>query len=73
MNTKIIDHVIVDKPRNQMPCPLVNAGLFALVSVIKSKVPVAYDSIRIPIRKPRSAKRVTIKAFLDAATAVSLV
>jgi hypothetical protein len=72
MNTKIIDHVIVDIPRNMMPCPDVKAGLFGPVRVRKSKVPVVYERTSIPIRKPRSANRVTINAFLLAATAESL-
>ena len=73
MKIKIIDQVMVDNPMNMIPVPVVNAGLFGPVRVRKSKVPVENDSIKIPIRKPRSAKRVTIKAFLEAETAESLV
>jgi hypothetical protein len=40
--------------------------------VMKSRLPVPIPRMRIPIKKPRSAKRVTIKAFLDAATAEGL-
>jgi hypothetical protein len=73
MKIKIIDHVMVDNPRNMMPVPEENAGLFGPVRVRKSKVPVAKESIRIPMRNPRSANRVTINAFLEAETAESLV
>ena len=43
------------------------------INVAKSKVSVKNERIRIPIKKPKSAKRVTIKAFLEADTAAGLV
>src|ERR1035437_5985854 len=73
MKTRIMDQVMVDKPRNTIPPPCIMAGPCGFVREIKSKVPVVYDRIRIPMRKPRSANRVTIKAFLEAATAESFV
>jgi hypothetical protein len=47
---------------NAAPPGIVIAGPVGLVRSWKSKVPVLKDRIKIPIRKPRSAKRVTIKA-----------
>jgi len=52
-----------------MPVPCIMAVPFGSVSEIKSKVFVLNDNIRIPIRKPRSANRVTINAFFEALTA----
>ena len=40
MKMKSIDQVMVDMPRNIIPCPEVKAGLFGPVSVMKSNVPV---------------------------------
>jgi hypothetical protein len=69
MNTKIIDHVIIESPRNPIPAPCEIAEPVGLVRDIKSKVLVLNDNIRIPIRKPRSANLVTINAFFEALTA----
>src|SRR5450759_3750056 len=69
INTKIIDHVIMERPRNAIPPPWAMAVPVGFVRVIKSNVLVLNDKIRIPIRKPRSAKRVTMNAFFEALTA----
>ena len=52
-----------------MPVPWVIADPAGLVREIKSNVFVLNDKIRIPIRNPRSANRVTINAFFEALTA----
>jgi hypothetical protein len=69
INTKIIDHVITERPRNAIPLPCAIAVPVGLVRVMKSNVFVLNDKIRIPIRNPRSANRVTINAFFEALTA----
>ncbi len=56
MKMKIIDQVIVDNPRNRILPPCNKAGPFGSVSVIKSKVPVVNERIRIPIRKSQIRK-----------------
>jgi hypothetical protein len=66
----ISDQVRTESPIKVAPPVCVMAGPVGLVSVRKSKVLVLNDRIRIPIRNPRSAKRVTMNAFLDAATAL---
>ena len=64
-----IAQVMAEIPIKLNPAAFANMLVPGSVSLAKSKVPVTNDMIRIPIRKPRSAKRVTMNAFLDAATA----
>ena len=70
INMKISDQVKTDKPMNVAPPVPTKAGPLGSTRVWKSNVPVLNDKIRIPIRKPKSAKRVTINAFFEAATAL---
>ena len=54
----------------EIPMKLIDAALAKIVvpgsvSLAKSKVPVTNESIKIPIRKPKSANRVTINAFFS--------
>jgi hypothetical protein len=69
MKIKINDHVMTDNPMKEAPAVEVIIGPSSEVSVLKSKVSVVNESIKIPMRNPKSAKRVTIKAFFEAATA----
>src|SRR5450432_2129481 len=75
-NTKTSPQVNADTPKkdalpiaiDQDDCALVNLS----ISIPTSSVSALNAKMRIPIKKPRSAKRVTINAFLEAATAEGL-
>jgi hypothetical protein len=69
MKINIIAHVITDKPINTAPPVCVIAAPDKLVRAAKSKVSVLNDRISIPIKKNKSANRVTINAFFAALTA----
>ena len=70
MKIKHNAHVTTEQPINAPPAEIdarVDSGLF--VNSTKLNVSVKKDKIKIPIKKPRSAKRVTINAFFEAETA----
>src|SRR5689334_22757373 len=69
MKMRSIAQVVTDKPMNTAPDVCAMTGPSKLVSVIKSNVLVLKERIRIPTKNPKSAKRVTMNAFLEAATA----
>ena len=69
INTKIIDQVIMERPRKPILVPCRIAVPEGLVRDIKSNVFVLNDKMRIPIRNPKSANLVTMNAFFDALTA----
>ena len=69
MKISVMAHVMAEIPIKLIEAALPKMAVPGSVSLAKSKVPVTNDSIRIPIRKPKSAKRVTINAFFEAATA----
>ena len=48
------------------------ASVSRCISILKSKLWASNPSISMPTRKPRSANRVTMNAFLEAATAAGL-
>lgn len=53
----------------------INRGTFYThyTDIYDLKKQLQYDSVRMPNRKPKSAKRVTMKAFFEAATAAGFV
>jgi len=66
-------HASTEPPRKVRPAAEATAGACGSHSTSNPKLPVQYDSVRMPNRKPKSAKRVTMKAFFEAATAAGFV
>ena len=66
-------HAITEPPMKVRPDICENTLPSHEVSSPKSNVPVKNESSRMPIKKNRSAKRVTINAFFEAAIASGFV
>ncbi len=66
---KSIAQVIADIPIKLNEVAFAKTAPSGFVRTPKSKVFAVTESINIPMRNPKSAKRVTINAFFDAATA----
>ena len=73
MKMSAMAQAATEQPMKVMPAVSVTSDVGFDIRVWKSNVSVKNERIRIPIRKPRSAKRVTIKAFFEADTAAGLV
>src|SRR5689334_4671043 len=73
MNTRQTPHVNAETPRKDEVTAVFNSldpgEVNRWIIVLKSKVPEQNERIKMPIKKPRSANRVTTNAFFDAATA----
>ena len=73
MNIRAKAQLITEAPMKVTPAAPAKTEASPEVNNSKLNVLVKYDSNRMPSKKPRSAKRVTINAFFEAAMASGFV